>query len=296
MSSGPVLVATDLTEHAKPAILRGSAHARAISAPLVVCHVVLDVFRNHPLIPNPAANGLLVESNVIARAAQLASAQVAQVLGDANAARVIVESGAPDEEIVRIAGREAASLIVVGAKPRVGTERVLGHVAERVVRYAEGAVLVARPSNATSKVLVTTDFTEGSLPALRVAQSISRAGAEVTLVHVVTSPTSMWSSAFMPLGDTWAPPPKAAIDELDALGRQTLENLAKEYGFAHFEQISGSPADAIVDRAESLGADMVIMGSHGRRGLARLVLGSVAEKVIRGSHCSVLVARASNPK
>ena len=81
MSSGPVVVATDLTEHARPALLRGRAHARATGAPLVVCHVVLDVFRNHPLIPQPEDNALTVESNVIARVAQLASDQVREVFG-----------------------------------------------------------------------------------------------------------------------------------------------------------------------------------------------------------------------
>ncbi len=291
MSSRPVIVATDLTEHARPAILAGRAHAAAIGEPLVVCHVVLDVFRNHPLIPDPRSNELLIESNVIARAAELASEQVHQTLGNLDGCRVVVESGRPDEEIVQLADREDASLIVVGAKPREGTERVLGHVAERVVRYAPGSVLVARATQATGKLLVTTDFSEGSLPALRVAQQITRNGGEVTLVHAVTPVSSLWSSAFMPLGDTFSPPPKAAIDQLDALGRKTLENLAKEYGFARFEQLEGPPADSIIERAKTIGADMIVMGSRGRKGIARLVLGSVAEKVIRGSHCSVLVAR-----
>jgi nucleotide-binding universal stress UspA family protein len=291
MNPGPVIVATDLTEHARPAILQGSAHASRIGAPLIVCHVVLDVFRSHPLLPDPAANELVIELNVVARALELASQQVASVLGSADGVRIVVEPGEPDEEIVRLAERERASLIAVGAKPRKGTERVLGHVAERVVRYAHGSVLVARETPATGKILVATDFTEGSLPALRAAQTTSRDGGEVTLLHVVTLPSSLWSSALMPLGDTWAPPPKAAIDELEALGLKTLESLAKEYGFARFEQIYGTPADAIVERAESLGADMIVVGSHGRKGLARLVLGSVAEKVIRASHCSVFVAR-----
>lgn len=297
--TGPVIVATDLTEYARPALLNGRAHAAAVGAPLVVCHVVLDVFRNHPLVPDPTDNGFLIESNVIARAAELASEQVANVLGpDASkpgGVRVAVETGAPDEEIVRLAEREGASIIVVGAKPREGTQRVLGHVAERVVRYADTSVLVARETSEHRKIMVTTDFSEGSLPALRVAQAIAQSGGEVTLVHVVAPTSSMWSSAFMPLGDTWAPPPKSAIDQLDALGRKTLANLAKEYGFAHFEQLSGAPADAIVERAESRGVDLIVMGSRGRKGLARLVLGSVAEKVIRGSHCSVLVARGHGP-
>ena len=137
-----------------------------------------------------------------------------------------------------------------------------------------------------------TDFSEGALPALAVAGELARtAKAQVTLIHVVRPTSSMLSSALSPFGDTWTPPPKAAVAQLDALGRSTLESLTKEHGFSAFEQLEGEPADVIIDRAAALDVEMVILGSRGRRGLARLVLGSVAEKVIRNSHCSVLVAR-----
>lgn len=291
---GPVVVATDLSDASRAALERGRAHARALGAPLVVCHVVLDVFRNHPLVPNPAQNALLLESNVLARAAELVTRQVASVLGDAAEARVSVESGAPDEEIVRVAEAAQASLIVVGAKPREGAQRLLGHVAERVVRYAPTSVLVARASEATGRVLVTTDFSEGSLPALKIAGEIAASDeADVTLLHVVKPPSSALSSALMPLGITWTPPPSAAIEELVRLGLTTLEGLAKQHGFARFEQREGDPADVILERARALGAEMVVMGSRGRKGLARLVLGSVAEEVIRQSDISVLVARSA---
>ncbi len=293
MSLGPVVVATDLSEHAKPALVRGHAHARAMGVPLVVCHVIADVFRHHPLIPDPRNNELVLGANVIHRAAELVTAQVREVLSlSPDAVRVVVQTGVPAEEIVRLAEQESASLVVVGAKPRVGAERVLGHVAERVVRYAHGSVLVARGGPETGKILVATDFTEGSIPAMRVAGELARTmGAHVTLLHVVKLPSSALPSAFMPLGDTWMPPSKSAVEELVELGQRTLEGLAKQYGLQSFEQREGDPADVILERAAALDADLVITGSRGRRGLARLVLGSVAEKVVRGSQRSVLVAR-----
>lgn len=294
-SRGPVVVATDLTDASRPALERGRAHALATGVSLIVCHVVLDVFRHHPLVPNPAENELMLGANVLARAADLVTNQVTNVLGiGAEDVKVIVESGNPDEEIVRLAEANNASLIAVGAKPREGAQLFLGHVAERVVRYAHSSVLVARPGARTGKVLVASDFSEGSTAALEVASEIARStGAESTLVHVVRPTSSALSSALMPLGDTWTPPSKAAMDQLDALGRSTLEGLAKQYGFTSSEQLEGDPGDAIVARADALDAEMIIMGSRGRRGLARLVLGSVAEKVIRHSSRSVLVARGS---
>jgi nucleotide-binding universal stress UspA family protein len=292
-SAGPVVAATDLTEASRPALERGRAYATALHVPLIACHVVLDVFRHHPLLPNAAENDLVLGPDLIARAADLVTDQVHDVLGaSSDDCRVIVESGAPDEEIVRIAESHHASLIVVGAKPREGARLVLGHVAERVVRYAQTSVLVARAGTSTGKLLVATDFSEGSLPALRVASDIAKStGASVTLVHVVKPVSSALSSALMPLGDTWTPPPAAAMAELEKLGAATLESVAKEHGFASFEQREGDPADVLIDRAAELDVEMIVMGSRGRRGLVRLVLGSVAEKVIRNSHCSVLIAR-----
>ena len=293
---GPVVVATDLTDASRPALERGRAHAEAIGAPLLVCHVVVDVFRHHPLVPNPAENELTIESTVLSHAGAVVTSQVTSVLGTTAAdVKVVVESGVPEEEIVRIAEENDASLIVVGAQPREGARLVLGHVAERVVRYAHGSVLVARDgAKPMRRILVATDFSEGSLPALGVAGDVARGtGAEVTLVHVVKPTSTFLSSALMPLGDTWTPPSKAAMDQLDALGRATLASLASQYGFANAEQLAGDPGDVIVDRAAELEADMIVMGSRGRRGLARLVLGSVAEKVIRQSRTSVLVARST---
>lgn len=294
-SRGPVVVATDLTEASRPALERGRAHAQAVGVPLLVCHVVLDVFRSHPLVPNAAENALVLGANVVARAAELVTNQVTSVLGvGADEVRVSVESGSPDEEIVRVAEANHASLIVVGAKPREGARLLLGHVAERVVRYAHTSVLVARPGKSTGKILVTTDFSEGSLPALAVAGELARTtGMEVTLLHVVKQPSTALPSALMPLGDTWMPPSKAALEELEKLGAKTLEGLAKQHGFTRFEQVEGDPADVIVERARALDVEMIVMGSRGRKGLARLVLGSVAEKVIRHSESSVLVARGA---
>lgn len=294
MTASPVLVATDLTDASRPALLRGRAHAVAIGAPLVACHVVIDVFRNHPLIPDPAANELVLSANVIGRAVECVGEQLEAVLGlTGGDYGVEVETGVPEEEIVRIAEKKHASLIVVGGAQREGARKLLGHVAERVIRYAHVSVLVARDVPPTGKVLVATDFTEGSRPALAVAGALAT-GAEVTLLHVMKQPSSVLSSAFMPLGDTWTPPPKAAVDELRALGDTTLESLRKEHGLAGWVQLDGDPASVIVERAEALGADLIVVGSRGRRGLARLVLGSVAEHVVRHARCSVLVAREAS--
>lgn len=280
----PVLVATDLTPDAEPALVRGLAHARSIGAPLVVCHVVPDVMRAHPLMPAPHDSDTERTATLVERAAELVTEQVGRVLHvSADEYTVAVESGNAEDEIVRCAEEQKAVLVVVGAKPRSGAERLLGHVAERVVRYAHTPVLVARPGHPKRRILVATDFTPCSLSAVRFAADVMKA-AEVggTLLHVHRTPITVLAD---PLS------PKSSFAELENAGKKRVAELAAEHGFAAAEQIEGDPASVIVRRAEELDVEMIMMGSRGRTGLVRLVLGSTAEKVIRSSHCSVLVTR-----
>ena len=291
----PVLIATDLTADSEPALVRGRAHADAIGAPWIVCHVIPDVLRHHPLAPRRDENDLALAGGLTKQAADLATEQVGRVLGASpDDYRVLIETGNAEDEIVRIAEAEAAVLVVLGAKPRRGAE--LGRVAERVVRYVHTSVLVARPGNATGKILVGTDFTEASLPAVRfAAMLVEKTGADGTLLHVMQMPSAAAAalgSVATALGSGWVPPSPMTTAKLEELGSATLDGLAKEHGFAHAEQVEGEDAaDVLLGRASALGAEMIVMGSRGRSGLSRLVLGSTAEKVIRKADTSVLVVR-----
>jgi nucleotide-binding universal stress UspA family protein len=296
VTTSPVLIATDLTPAAEPALLRGRAHADAIGAPWVVCHVIPDVLRHHPLAPARDENDLALAGDVTKKAADLVTEQVRRVLGASpDDYRTVIETGTAEDEIVRIAEAEKACLVVIGAKARHAAERVLGHVAERVVRYVHTSVLVARPGVVSGKILVATDFTEASMPCVRFgAMLVAKAGVEGTLLHVMQLPSASSTalgSVAAALGSPWMPPSTATVAQLEALGRATLDGLAKQYGFTQTEQVEGDPADVIVTRASSTNAEMIVMGSRGRSGLSRLVLGSTAEKVIRTSETSVLVVR-----
>ena len=79
VSPNPVLVATDLSEASDPAIARGAAHAQAVGAPLVVCHVIPDVLRSHPLQPRTGVNELTISSDYTKRAAELVTEQMRRV-------------------------------------------------------------------------------------------------------------------------------------------------------------------------------------------------------------------------
>lgn len=285
MSPNPVLVATDLTEASDPAIARGAAHAQAIGAPLVVCHIIPDMLRSHPLQPFAGQNELALSSDFTKRAAEIVTEQVRRVANmSPDDDTIVIETGNAEDEIVRIAEDRRASMIVVGSKH--------GRTAHRVVRYAHVPVLVARAAPASGKILVATDFSDPSLVALKFAKTlVDQVKVDATLLHVMPPPSTLLPSVASPLGSPIVPLPGDVVEKLEKLGKDTLDSFGKQYGMQHTEQVEGDASRVIVDRANKLGVEMIIVGSRGRTGLARLVLGSTAEHVVREASCSVLVAR-----
>ena len=90
-------------------------------------------------------------------------------------------------------------------------------------------------------------------------------------------------------------PPQEVSDSLQ-LDQWRAESLLSEGGInVTSEIVSGNPKETIVDQAKAWDADLVVVGSHGRRGLKRWLLGSVSEAVATHAHCSVEVIRSANP-
>jgi nucleotide-binding universal stress UspA family protein len=138
------------------------------------------------------------------------------------------------------------------------------------------------------KFLVPTDFSEGSRAALAMALELARPlGASLTLVHVYQIP-------FYPLPDGGAiiaPPETAAaiVGQAEAELRRTAREAQRGNDLViDARTVEGVPFSQIVRLAEEGRYDLVVMGTHGRTGLGHLLLGSVAEKVVRASHIPVL--------
>ena len=135
-------------------------------------------------------------------------------------------------------------------------------------------------------ILVPIDFEEASLSALAKARELAgRLGLEVMLLHTYTIPVAIYPG-FEPI---MAPD---LSDQIVVAARSSLEALATEQGGLRSELRCGDPAAEILRAVEELKPELVIMGTHGRKGLARLFLGSVAEKVVRSSPAPVLMVRA----
>ena len=141
-------------------------------------------------------------------------------------------------------------------------------------------------------VLVGTDFDEGSTAALEAALAMARAfRARLTLVHVVAPPPSAY--ALYAEGLSWP------ADEMNVQAERVLA-VALEKARAVHPEVAGSlrlgaPWEEIVRAASELDAQLVIVGTHGRKGLSRVLLGSVAEKVVRTSPVPVLTVPLERP-
>jgi universal stress protein A len=138
------------------------------------------------------------------------------------------------------------------------------------------------------RILCPIDFSETSRVALQEAAGLAqRFGAELTLLHVHEPPG--------PASETLVSPPELfeqAVREMErklASWKAEAERLSSTT--VHTAVVSGPVAAETLRFARENGFDLLVMGTHGRSGLRHLVIGSVAEKVIREAHCPVLVVR-----
>jgi nucleotide-binding universal stress UspA family protein len=133
-------------------------------------------------------------------------------------------------------------------------------------------------------ILVPTDFSETSDAALRYATQLALTlGARINLVHV-PGKTGEHFEADFPHGKFET----ATRERLASfLTKEELERLHPEYALR-----VGAPAEEIVRYADLCRADLIIMGTHGRSGVAHVLMGSVAEQVVRAAPCPVLLVRA----
>ncbi len=135
------------------------------------------------------------------------------------------------------------------------------------------------------KILVTTDFSTQSLPAVRYALALGRrTGAAVTLLHVVETASSMSGLEAVLLARTDAEVAELARTKLEALARREAKGAGKITAVVR----TGKPFHEISLTAGERAADLIVIATHGHTGLKRVWLGSTAERVVRHAPCPVL--------
>ena len=145
---------------------------------------------------------------------------------------------------------------------------------------------------AMKNVMVATDFGEAADAALRYGRELAgRLGATLHLVHVV-------ETSYVGVGvETYVPVLPDVDGELEEAARRRLNGLIESIGDGPrtIPSVlpSSVPSVAIMDYARAHDIDLIVMGTHGRSGLAHLVMGSVAERVVREASCPVLTIKLS---
>jgi len=141
-------------------------------------------------------------------------------------------------------------------------------------------------------ILVPVDFTEASSGLLQAAGDLARKfGSELTLVHVYEVPAYVYGGVMYAPTELFAPIAQAARAHLDEVLRGVREAVPGAKGVLR----QGLPSYEILAAIDELHPDLVVMGTHGRRGVRHVLLGSVAEKVVRMSAVPVLTLRVHDP-
>jgi nucleotide-binding universal stress UspA family protein len=141
------------------------------------------------------------------------------------------------------------------------------------------------------RILVPFDFSKHSENALTYAVAFAeKFGAELHLLHVVQD-----LSMFLPDVVTAGPPLVPPVDQLTGASRAALDRVIDQNDLkrlsVHAEVREGTPFHEIIRSAREKDIDLIVMGTHGRSGLAHVLLGSVTEKVVRKAPCPVLTVR-----
>lgn len=296
-----ILCPTDFSENSAHAVRLADQIAGWYGASLTLQHVFLPLFVSVPGLPEVA------EPLPDEEAGQLAE-RVREFAGRVGAAgpgvSVVVDAGRPSDEILLRVGRDRPDLLVMGTHGESGFRHlVLGSVTEKVLRQVSCPVLTV-PPHATAataapfqRIVCAVDFSEWSLAALDLAVTLAEPNrATIIAVHAVEWP--------------WPEPPAPTFDDLPAPQAEALREYRRYITdrAAHrltevanqavagrcelkTEVLHGKPHVELLRAAQWHGADLVVLGVHGRSTLDVAVFGSTTNQVVRHAECPVLTVR-----
>lgn len=287
-----ILVASDFSPHAASAQRHTVALAKLYGASL-------ELFTSAYIPPQAlAAMATGMAPGLIQEARDQAHRQIDSLASALRSEGISLTTAVSTEEpsmaITERAGEIGADLIATGTRGRTGLAHVVfGSVAERVARLASCAVLTAHADTPAPsgyrRVLVPTDFSADSEHALGYARElIGKTGGKLVVMHSYDLPALLTGGAAVS---------QVSLEQaLQEAAREKLAELKAELVGVDADTVleQGRPDMATLDTAERVKADLIVMGTRGRTGLAHVVLGSTAERVIRRAHPPVITVKAKS--
>lgn len=276
-----ILVATDFSERSDRALRRATLLAKGAGARLTLVHVVDDDQPERLLEAERAAAASILNDLI-------------QTLKNADGMECDFRTveGDPFEGILRAAGDLEPDIVVIGPHRRHALKDVfVGTTAERAIRASRRPILMANgvPAGSYRNTLVAVDLSECSADALRTLKDlVLDKNAAVSVLHVFDAPgTSLMSRASVSENDR-----RDYVANEARRASQELDTFLKQINFAHFPRLvrhnDSTTADVISKVAQELSADLLVVGTRGRTGIGRLLLGSVTHEVLRKATIDVL--------
>jgi nucleotide-binding universal stress UspA family protein len=283
-----ILLSTDGSEHSEGAVREAIKLAKKCGSKLTI----LSVIDTNPEFDTLAPQIVEKKAKEVRMNLDAMQARAKNEGGDCGTA--VREGEDSYKYIVDEAVKNKSSMIVMGRRGRTGLKRLMmGSVTARVIGHAPCNVLVV-PRAAQlgfTNIVVATDGSKHSVAAASEAIGLAkRNGSALTVLSVVPSDID----TPVDIGFTVNQQELIAEKEMQEAEKnaRSVKEAAQNEGVAVKAFImSGKPADAIIEIAKERRADLIVLGSHGRTGLERLLMGSVAERVIVLATCPVLVVK-----
>jgi nucleotide-binding universal stress UspA family protein len=301
-----IIVPLDGSPLAESALPHALALADALRLPVTLIHVVP---RGYHALDYELRYDAAGEAAALAHAARELESRACALAGPHRRIEAYTAAGDAAEEIVRYAERSDGRCIVMATHGAGGALHwVFGSVARKVLAAATVPTLVVRPSTvpqrpgepaAIRKILVPLDGSDLAREALPVVKDLTKPlGAAVTLARIAPIPTGMYlDSPYAPMTvQPYLTEAIAAEREAATADLALVAGELREAGIAVTSVVrAGSPANELLDLLADGQYDLVVMSSHGRTGVKRWVLGSVAERLVEAARTPVFIVRAAAP-
>jgi nucleotide-binding universal stress UspA family protein len=290
---GTILLATDFSLPARRAFVYATRLSQLLQRRLVLLHAITAFPDLHAWSRPVRRTQHQLRTKALLELGRMA--RIAHEQGVTVTHRLAI--GVPEDSILKAVEQNNAALLVMGTHGRTGWDRLqLGSSAEAMIRKAPCPVLTVHgetvahvplsPRRLTLKrLLVATDFSAASEAALRSATLLARqCNARAALVYAL-DPAKSPRRGHRHAGES-------ARRRADRLLEEAVAAVQAERYIAELIAQSGKPVEVILHLAKRVTADLIVMGTKGRRGMRSLMAGSVAEAVVRRAGCPVLVVKA----
>lgn len=283
MAPKPIVVGVDDSPEARRALALAWRIAEAAHAQLVIVHAVPDLWLATGLDETPVVLPE-VQDALTSSARKQVERVVDEVLPSSAARRIEVRTGPAAFAIAEVARQRRAELVVLGGRQHGAFARGLGRsTAHDLVRTIDLPVLVAgHVVGAVTRVLVAVDLSSAAIPTIKAAERFAKLlGARLRIMHAVEP----FPLAYLPLD---------ALDQVE-FERRSCESfqrlIAPLAAIVQEDQVvrTGRAVETIVEEAVAWRADLVVVGSHGKGWVDRLLVGSTTERLLNALPGSVVV-------